>query len=118
MCTLFKGIGFTTFFITLINVILLAIVFFIMHHKNPYAMDPTEAFLDIHIPLQLGFNCLLMGLFLFISLTLFLLSKKLSPHERVIAYGYRNWGFGFIGFFLCIVLFVFIPMIIKTAWTL
>lgn len=118
MRALFKKLGFTTFFITLTNVILLAMAFFILQHKNPYGMDPTEAFLNIHIPLQFALNFLLMGLFLFISLTLFLLTKKLSTDERTIAYMYRNWGLGFIGFFLCVILFVFIPMIFKTAWTL
>lgn len=113
-----KNIGFTTFFITLINVILLAIVFFILNHANPYGMAPQEAFLNIHIPLQLALNFLLMGLFLFISLTLFLLRQKLSDHERSIAHAYRDWGLGFCGFFLCAVAFVLVPIIIKTAWTL
>lgn len=113
-----KHIKLATFFITLINIILLAIAFFILNHKNPYSMAPVEAFFNIHIPLQLGVNILLMGLCLFISLTLFLLRKKLSDTERVIAHAYRDCGLGFLGFFLCAGTFILVPMIIKTAWSL
>jgi len=114
---LLKKMEFTTFFITLGNIILMSMAFFILKRQNPYFSFPEKTFIDILIPLQLGLNFLLMGLFLFISLTLFLLTKKLSPEERVVAYFYRDWGFGFLGFFLSIVLFIFIPILIKMAWT-
>lgn len=113
-----RNLGCTTFFITLVNVILLSLIFFILNHKNPYGTSPLDAFLNIHIPLQLGLNFLLMGMCLFISLTLFLLRQKLSAHERMIAHAYRDWGLGFLGFFLCVIAFVIVPMILKTAWAL
>ncbi len=95
----------------------MATAFFILKTKNPYFSVSPDTFKDIQVPLQLGLNFLLMGLFLFISLTLFLLTKKLSPDERAKAYFYRDWGIGFLGFFLCIVLFIIIPIIFKMAWS-
>jgi hypothetical protein len=108
----------TTFCITLINIISMAMAFFILKTKNPYFSVPTDTFVDIQVPLQIGLNVLLMGLFLFISLTLFSLTKKLSTEERAKAYFYRDWGLGFLGFFLCIVLFIIIPIVFKMAWSL
>lgn len=115
---LLKKIGNTTFFITLTNIILMAMAFFVLKHENRYFQAPEDSFTHVYIPLQLGFNFLVMGLFLFISLNLFLLTKKLSVEEKTMAYFYRDWGLGFIGFFLSIVLFGFIPILLKMAWTL
>lgn len=110
--------GGTTFFILLTNIILMAIAFFILKHENPCFQVSEDVFTHLYIPLQLGLNVLLMGLSLFISLNLFLLTTKLSPQEKEMAYFYRDWGLGFIGFFLCIILFVFVPILIKMAWAL